>query len=282
MQHEKIRTVGIVGLGRMGLPVARHLLAAGFEVRASDPHPQAQAAARSLGATLVPSCRELAESSDAVIVLVGTQSQVEQAVFGADGLADGMRAGNILAVASTVAPAYMVSLAQRIDPLGICVVDTPVARGETAAETGRLLVYAGGPADILDRLDRVLACIAEHVCRLGPVGAGQAAKAINNMLLWTCLTASVEGLDLGEALGVDREALRTALRYGSGANWAMESRADERPALWAEKDMAIVLQEAERLGFDAPISIAANAAIKAFKIRRGLPPAPPDDPDVPA
>lgn len=281
MPPGKIRTVGIVGLGRIGLPLARHLAAAGFDVRAYDREPQARAAARSIGVAVVLSCRELAAVSDAVIVLVGTQGQVEQAVFGSNGIAEAASAGKILMIASTVAPAYMESLARRVEPLGLLVADTPVARGELAAEAGRLLVYAGGAADVLDRLDPVLSCFAERVCRLGGVGAGQVAKAINNMLLWTCLSASVEGLDLGEALGVDREALRTALQYGSGANWALETHADERPALWAEKDMAIVLQEADRLGFAAPLSVAVKVAIEAFKTARGLPPAPHDEPDVP-
>lgn len=277
-----IRSVGIAGLGRIGLPVTRHLIAGGFDVVAFDPVPEACAAARAQGATVAASCRELLSACDAVIVLVGTQGQVEEAVFGADGLVEGVSTPKPLMIASTVAPAYMESLARRTESLGLRVVDTPFARGEAAAEAGRLLVYAGGPADVLDRCGPVLDCFADRVCRLGEVGAGQVAKAINNMLLWACLSASVEGLDLGEALGVNREALRDALQHGSGTNWALETRADDRPALWAEKDMAIVLEEAERLGFAAPVSAAVTKAITAFKTARGLPPAPRDAPDVPS
>lgn len=282
MPPQEIRRIGIVGLGRMGLPMARHLATAGYDVRACDPRPEAQAAARPLGITVLPSCREVASASDAVLVVVGSQGQVERAVFGADGIATGAGSGTVLMVAATVSPSYMISLSARAAQHGFQVVDTPVARGESAAETGRLLVYAGGADDLLDRCGPVLECFAERVCRLGDVGAGQAAKTINNMLLWTCLCASVEGLDLGEAMGVGREALRDALRYGSGANWALETRADDRPALWAEKDMAIALDEARRTHCAAPLAATVAEAIKTFKAARGLPASPPDEPEVPS
>ena len=91
------------------------------------------------------------------------------------------------------------------------------------------------------------------------------------MLLWTCLAANVEGLDLGEALGVDREALREALRHSSGANWALETRADERPALWAEKDMDLFLGEAATADIAVPIGRTIRDAIAEFKKTRNLP-----------
>jgi 3-hydroxyisobutyrate dehydrogenase-like beta-hydroxyacid dehydrogenase len=174
-------------------------------------------------------------------------------------------------IASTVAPSFMDKLARRAAEHGLAVMDTPVARGEAAAEAGRLLVFAGGPEDVLERCRPILDCFAERICHLGKLGAGQVAKAVNNMLLWTCVCANVEGLDLAEALGVDREALRAALNHSSGANWALETRADERPALWAEKDMTIVIEEADRARVALPVCGAVKDAIKAFKIARNLP-----------
>jgi len=271
MASGAIENVGLIGLGRMGRPMARHLAAAGFGTFGCDRDPAAAAAAEGSGVFPLATCAEVARRSQAVIVVVGFESQVEEAIFGRDGLATGASPGTVLMIASTVAPSYMAKLAHRTAEHGLTIVDTPVARGEAAAEAGRLLVFAGGPEDVLERCRPVLDCFAERICHLGKVGAGQVAKAINNMLLWTCVSANVEGLDLAEALGVDREALRAALGHSSGANWALETRAEERPALWAEKDMMIVLEEAKAARVAVPVCGAVKDAITAFKIARNLP-----------
>lgn len=271
MTEGAIGKVGIVGLGRLGRPMARHLLANGYAVCGFDPAPAAIEAASAIGMETADSCARLAERSEAVILVVGFDRQVEEAIFGTRGIVAGARPGTILMVASTVAPGYMKTLAERVAGHGLVAVDVPVARGEMAAESGELLVFAGGDRDAVERVRPMLETFSERVDYLGPAGAGQAAKAINNMLLWTCLVANVEGLDLGEALGVDREALREALRHSSGANWALETRADERPALWAEKDMDLLLGEAETAGCAMPVSETVRTTIAAFKKARGLP-----------
>lgn len=275
MADHSIQSIGVVGLGRMGLPMAMHLKAAGFGVTGFDSQPSAMDSARAAGLEITANCAELAAVSDVVIVIVGFDRQVEEAVFGTDGVAAGARPGTFLLIASTVAPGFMKSLAERCRVLNLTALDIPVARGEAAAKSGRLLVFAGGDEDTIQRCKPLLESFAERIDYLGPAGAGQTAKAINNMLLWTCLAANVEGLDFGEAQGLDREALRDALRHSSGANWALETRADDRPALWAEKDMDLLLAEAEACGMAMPVSRSVRSAIAAFKKARGLPtPAP--------
>nr|WP_318245904.1 NAD-binding protein [Stappia stellulata] len=106
---------------------------------------------------------------------------------------------------------------------------------------------------------------------VGPLGAGQVAKMVSNMILWACLTATVEGLDLAEAMGVDRERLRAALALGSADNWALRTRADERAMLWAEKDLMILLSEADAARRALPLAGALKEAVKALKISRDLP-----------
>jgi 3-hydroxyisobutyrate dehydrogenase-like beta-hydroxyacid dehydrogenase len=255
----------------MGRPIARHLAARGFAVSGFDRESDAAAAARADGIEVTASCAGTAARSDAVILIVGFDSEVEEAVFGDGGLVTGARPGMVLLVASTVAPDYMKGLAERVAGHGLVALDIPVARGESAAESGKLLVFAGGDLEALDRCRPVLEAFSERIEYLGDAGAGQTAKAINNMLLWTCLAANVEGLDFGEALGVDRERLREALRHSSGANWALETRADERPALWAEKDMDLMLAEAADAGLEMPVSRTIREAIATFKKARGLP-----------
>jgi 3-hydroxyisobutyrate dehydrogenase-like beta-hydroxyacid dehydrogenase len=262
----QINDVGVIGLGRMGLSMARHLLSAKYSVRGFDTSSEAVQAAQSAGIVIMESAARIAAQSDAVILLVGFDSQVEQVLFGEDGIVAGARPGTILMIASTVAPSYMKDLANRVADLGLIAIDIPVARGEAAARSGELLVFAGGDQDAVEHCRPLMETFSDRIVYLGAAGAGQTAKAINNMLLWTCLAANVEGLDLGEALGVDRETLREALCHSSGANWALESRADERPALWAEKDMDLLLGEAANAGITVPISKTTRDAIWRFPL----------------
>jgi 3-hydroxyisobutyrate dehydrogenase-like beta-hydroxyacid dehydrogenase len=267
----EVRSVGVIGLGKMGRPIARHLIAAGFDVSGFDPDPDAAAAAAESGITIAATCADIARASDIIVIAVGFEEQVEQAVFAADGVLAGAGKAAILAIASTVSPSYMMALARRVKRRGLDVVDIPLARGERAAEEGSLLVLAGGPEDVLTRCRPAMETFSDTIFRLGDVGAGQVAKAVNNMLLWTCLCANVEGMDFAAAFGVDHEILREALQHSSGANWALETRADERPALWAEKDMMILLAEADSARVAMPLSSTVKEAIKAFKIARNLP-----------
>ena len=271
MGEDSIERVGVIGLGKMGRPMAQHMVRAGFAVAGFDPAHEATEAAAEAGVKVLASPANVAEKSQLVIVVVAFEAQVDVVLFGADGAVAAAPPGTIVAIASTVAPSYARDLPRRAGRDDLAFLDVPVARGESAAEAGKLLLFGGGEEAAFRRAEPVFRAFSEHVFHLGPLGAGQAAKAVNNMLLWACLTATVEGLDLGEALGLDREALRAALAYSSGDNWSMRTRADERPALWAEKDMMIVLAEADRARLALPVAGTVKEAIKAFKIARGLP-----------
>ena len=246
-------------------------MAAGYAVTGFDPDPDAAKAAGSCGVKLADSCTAAAAKSDLILVCVGFQEQVEKCVFAEDGVLAGVANNAVLAIASTVAPSYMKALAERVRQHGLEVIDIPLARGERAAEEGSLLILAGGDEAVLGRCRPALETFSGAIFRLGDIGAGQVAKAVNNMLLWTCLCANVEGMDFAAAFGIDRELLRQALMKSSGANWALETRADERPALWAEKDMMLLLAEADVARLAMPVAGTVKEAIKAFKIARDLP-----------
>lgn len=263
--------VGVVGLGRMGLPVARRLAAAGFQVHGCDPSAAARDRAAAAGIAVHATPAALAGHCDLAIVLVGFQDQVEAALFGEQGVLAGVAGDLAIAVASTVAPSYMRALPGRLDKAPVTLIDAPVSRGEAAAVDGTLLMFAGGEADAVERCRPVFDALCEHVAHLGPLGAGQSAKMVSNMILWASLTATVEGLDLAEAMGLDREALRAVLPLGSADNWAMRTRADERAMAWAEKDMMILLAEADAARIALPLCGALKEAVKAVKLARGLP-----------
>src|SRR6266849_3175498 len=212
-----IETVGILGLGKMGGPIAGHLLARGFKVIGYDPVARLLEQAAARGASGATSARELARSSDLVIVVVGFDSEVEEVIFGKDGVLEG----------------------------------------------------AGDP-DAFELCRPVFGAFASDIFHLGPAGAGQVAKMVNNLILWACISVNDEGLRLGRALGVDPERLFEALRHGSAQNWAMDTRAERSGMPWAEKDMSIVLEEADRARLSLPLAGTVKEAIKGLKIRMGL------------
>jgi len=265
-----IRNVGIVGLGKMGLPMARHLLAKGFRVAGCDPVEASRAAARGAGVEIVDAPGDLAKGSDLVIVVVGFDQEVETVVFGKGGLAESPRPGLIVALGSTVAPRYAAKLAGRLAESGVTLLDVPLARGEAAAVAGKLLIYGAGDEKAFAACRPALSAFASDIFHLGAAGAGQVGKMVNNLILWACISANDEGLRLGEALGVDPGRLREALRHGSAQNWAMDNRAENSGMPWAEKDMGIVLHEADLARLSLPLSGTVKEVIKGLKIRMGL------------
>ena len=266
---KSIETVGLLGLGKMGKPMARHLLARGFKVIGYDPAAAARDAARSLGARIAASPREIAQAADVAIIVVGFETEVEAVAFGKDGILAGAKPGLIVALASTVTPRYAKRLDERLNEHELTLLDIPLARGEPAAEAGKLLIYGGGDAAAFEACRPVFAAFADAIFHLGPAGAGQVGKMVNNLILWACTAANDEGLRLGQALGVDPERLRAALSHGSAQNWSLDSGAGNRPMPWAEKDMGIVLHEADLARLSLPLCGTVKEVIKGLKIRKG-------------
>ena len=269
--------IGFVGLGRMGSRMALRLVDS-YLVFGTDKALSQKESAEANGITWVDNSKSLAGICRHIFIVAGSESDVTEIIFAELGLIHGIDSDTTIIVCATVRPSYMRALAERLSQNEhVMLLDCPIARGEMAADTGELLLFIGGDRQLLDALTPILSHIGSDIELLGPIGAGQVAKAVNNYLLWACLTASMEGLDFGERMGVDRERMRAALEKSSGANWAMSSRADERPALWAEKDMALFLSEADRLRFPVPIAGQVREAIKLFKLDRHLDRSPDHD-----
>ena len=256
----------MLGLGKMGLPMAQHLAARGFEVVGYDPARKKAGH----GIQIAASAREVAQACELAIVVVGFDHEVEKALFAPGGVAEGATPGLIVGIASTIAPQYARKLAGRLKKCGVTLLDMPLARGEQAAVSGKLLVFGGGDAKAFERCRPALSTFASDIFHLGPAGAGQVGKMVNNMILWACVAANDESLRLAEALGVDRDALRKALHRSSAQNWAMDWRAEDSGMPWAEKDMAIALREADLARLSLPLSGATREVIKGLKIRMGL------------
>jgi 3-hydroxyisobutyrate dehydrogenase-like beta-hydroxyacid dehydrogenase len=266
-----VRRVGIVGLGKMGFPMARHLRKAGFEVAACDISAAARTQAESAGIRIVASPKALAGESDFVIVVVGFDAEAEAVVLGADGIAAGAWPGLIVGIASTVAPRTMQRIASKLDGTGIVLLDMPITRGEPAAEAGTMLTMVGGDAVAFESCRPALQTFASSIHHVGDLGAGQVGKMVNNLILWACISANHEGLNLARKLGADPERLRTALIDSSAGNWALQTRIEEQPMPWAEKDMRIVLSEADRLRISLPLCGVVTEVVKTVKYEKGWP-----------
>src|SRR4051812_12956186 len=264
-----IRKIGMLGLGKMGAPMARHLVARGYNVSGYDPVDHG-----ALGIPMAASPREVAAASDLVIVVVGFDHEVESALFGANGVMEAARSGLIVAIGSTIAPRHAKRLAARAAERDVVLLDAPLARGEQAAIAGKLLVFGAGDETAFEACRPAFGAFASDIFHLGGPGAGQVGKMVNNLILWACTSANDEGLRLGEALGVDAAKLRAALHHSSAQNWSMDQRAELSGMPWAEKDMNIVLHEADLARLSLPLCGTVKETIKGLKVRLGygLPP----------
>jgi 3-hydroxyisobutyrate dehydrogenase-like beta-hydroxyacid dehydrogenase len=272
-----IRRVGMIGLGKMGNPMCRHLKKAGFEVVGTDINEAARRNLEAAGIGTVATAREVAAASDFVIVVVGFDGEAETAALGPDGIREGAKPGLVVGIASTVSPRTMKRIAARLDGSGIVLLDMPLTRGEPAAEAGKMLTMVGGDADAFAAVRPALQTFADAIFHVGDLGAGQVGKMVNNLILWACISANHEGFRLAEALGADPERLRTALVKSSAGNWAMETQIQKQPMPWAEKDMRIVLSEADKLRLSLPLCGVVKEVVKSVKYEQGWPtPAEPD------
>ncbi|MBW8482695.1 NAD(P)-dependent oxidoreductase [Actinomadura parmotrematis] len=214
--------VGFIGLGSQGGPMARRIVEAGHPTTLWARRPATLEAFAGTAAAVAASPAELGAASDIVCVCVVDDAGVEEVVSGPDGVLDGLAEGGTVIVHSTVHPDTPRRLAERGAARGVSVLDAPVSGGGPAAEQGRLLVMVGGDADVLERCRPVLAAHADPIVHLGPLGAGQVAKLLNNVLFTANLGAAAGTVALGRELGVDAARLAEVIAHGSGASFALD------------------------------------------------------------
>ena len=255
--------VGVIGAGRMGLPIIGHLARKGFQVVVHDTDGGKRKAIEERGAQWAADSGALAAASEVVLVCVGYDEELRQ-IF--PQLAAKACPGAIHAVLSTVNPKTVQQLAAAA-PRGIAVVDATMCRGGRAADEGTLLCFVGGDAATVDRLRPVLAAFASDIVHTGPAGSAQVAKAANNLILWACLVADHEALALAQRFGLDVDLLRKALGVSSASNDALAKWGTQTMA-WADDDMAIVAEMARELGLKLPQSEITREICRSLKPRR--------------
>ncbi|MGH2371987.1 MAG: NAD(P)-dependent oxidoreductase [bacterium] len=246
-------SVGIIGLGRMGLPMARHLSAAGFPVWGCDTDPKRREMLVGAGGKSTDSPRALGEICDAVLIMVADDAQVKAVTLGPGGYLETARPGSALIIASSVKPQTCAQIADAARPKGVGVLDAPVTRGQRAAEAGTLTVLVGGPREVFERCRPVLAAFGRQIFHLDEqVGAGQVAKMANNLLLWTGVAGVHAAFSLARRLGVRPTRLREALAASSADSYVLREM-DLLTLAWPDKDLAQLAAMAEDAGIALPL-----------------------------
>jgi 3-hydroxyisobutyrate dehydrogenase len=269
--------IGVVGLGTMGGAMAANLARAGFPLSAWNRTPGRSQELESLGVGVAATPRALASAADIVLVCVSDTPDVEAVLFGPDGVAEGGAGGTLVIDCSTIDPAGSRRFASLLAERGIGYVDAPVTGGSEGARNATLAILVGGaPADV-ERARPVLAAIGRTITHLGPVGSGQAAKAVNQVIIAATYLGVAEGLVLALKAGLDPQQVVEALSGGAAQSWVLANRsgrmlANEYPLGFKVslhlKDLGIALDLAREAGAVLPVA-ALVAQLEAGLVATG-------------
>ncbi|WP_298395200.1 NAD(P)-dependent oxidoreductase [uncultured Azonexus sp.] len=256
--------VGFIGLGAMGRPMALHLQAAGHELHVWA---RRSASCAGLPATVHASPAELGAACEVVFTVITSSADVEGVALGDNGLIHGMAAGSVLVDCSTIAPDVARRIAGQLAEKGIHMLDAPVSGGEQGAKDATLAIMAGGDAAVLERVRPLLKKLGQRIVHIGPNGAGQVAKACNQMIMVAAIEAVAEAMHLSAAAGVDPAKVKQALAGGSAGSRVLEimgQRMVDRDfsagieARLHHKDFGLVLEAARQSG--VPVALTASVA----------------------
>lgn len=262
----KTMKIGVIGLGSMGFGIAASLLRAGHAVCGADVSASAMARLRAEGGSEGDIVNE-AGALDAVAVVVLNAAQVEDVLFGAEGIAGRLRQGAVVVCCVTVAPDFARGMAARCEALGLLYLDAPISGGSVKAAAGKLSVMASGSTAAFAAARPLLEATAETVFELGDAaGMGSAMKAVNQMLAGVHIAAMAEAITFGMTQGIAPETFMQVIPKCAGTSWMLENRAPHVVAgdytphsavdIWP-KDLGIVLDAARAAKFAAPVTAAA-------------------------
>jgi 2-hydroxy-3-oxopropionate reductase len=262
--------VGFIGLGVMGRPMALHVQRAGHQLFVWARRP---ASAEGLPATLCATPAELGRCCDVVFTVVTSSVDVEAVALGTDGLIDGMAPGSVLIDCSTIAPDVARRIAAKLAAKSIYMLDAPVSGGAQGAIDATLAIMAGGEAAVLERVRPLLECLGQRIVHVGPNGAGQVAKACNQMIMVATIEAVAEAMRLAAASGVDCASVKKALAGGSAASRVLDVmgermvRRDFAAGIEARlhhKDFGLVLEAARQSGVATPLTAVVGQQLNAL------------------
>ncbi len=259
--------VGFIGLGSQGGPMARRIVEEGFPLHVWARRPESLEFLADTDAKVSPTPAELGAESEVVGICVVADADVEDVLLRSDGVLAGMPAGGIVAIHSTVHPETCARLAHLASEGGIIVVDAPVSGGGLVAAARNLLVMVGGDEEAFSRCRPVFETFGNPVLHLGPLGSGQLAKLLNNLVFIAQIAMTTETFSFADRLGVERGALAQVLAHGSGGSRATAIMAASGfdfgglrgAAGLLQKDLGIMLDLARTRGAAEPEPVVALA-----------------------
>ncbi|WP_210208650.1 NAD(P)-dependent oxidoreductase [Rhodoplanes roseus] len=265
--------IAFIGLGVMGGGMAANLARKGFALTVFSRTPAKAAPVIALGATLAGSAAAAAREADVVFLCLPATEDVAAVLFGDGGIAAVMAPGSVVVDTSTIDPVATREFAARLSAGGIAMLDCPVSGGQKGAADGTLSCMVGGPADVLERVRPCLDAIATTVVHIGDAGAGQVAKACNQVCVAANMLGAAEAVALALRMGVDPKRVREALLGGAARSTVLERHTlrlierDFTPGFRArlmEKDLRIAVEAMTRTGVYAPVSAGIHQLLNAL------------------
>ncbi len=268
-----MKTVGFIGLGLMGRPMAKNLLKAGFKLTVQSRSPGPVAELAGLGAVAAPSPRAVAAASEVVITMVPDSPEVEQVVTGPEGILAGARPGLIHIDMSTISPLTTRRLAELEQRAGVTLLDAPVSGGTVGAEGATLSIMVGGDEAAFESCRDVLSAMGTRITYMGLSGAGQVTKACNQVMTGGIYAVMAEALVLAQKSGLDPAKVVDVLVGGAARCWALEVRAPKIlkrellpgfKAAMQYKDLNIVGETARAEGVPMPVTAVVRELYAAM------------------
>ena len=269
-------TVGFIGLGIMGKPMAKNLIEAGHELVVYNRTREKAEELAGAGATVAGSPREVAEQSGVIITMLPDSPQVEEVLLGEEGIFEGIREGALIVDMSTISPVVTEELAAQAAEKGASMLDAPVSGGDVGAIEGTLSIMVGGSEEDFERAKPLFEAMGKTVTHVGGTGAGQVVKAANQIVVALTIEAVSEALVLGSKGGVAPEKILDVLGGGLAGNKVMEVKREKLlthsfdPGFRIElhhKDLGIALAAGREYGVTLPVTAVVDQMLQDLKMR---------------
>lgn len=270
--------LGFIGLGIMGKPMAGHLVRAGHKVHVFSRSPGPVKELADSGAVACNSARGVAEKSDMIFIMVPDTPDVDMVMFGSDGVAEGIRKGSIVVDMSSISPIATKKFAQRLESLGVEMLDAPVSGGQIGAQNATLSIMVGGKKEIFGKARPFFELMGQNIIHVGPNGDGQTCKVANQIVVALTIEAVGEALLLASKAGADASKVRDALMGGFAGSRILELHGERmithsfEPGFRIrlhQKDLNLALEAARELRVSLPNTATAQELFNAVNAQEG-------------
>ncbi|HMK52669.1 MAG TPA: 2-hydroxy-3-oxopropionate reductase [Thermodesulfobacteriota bacterium] len=270
--------LGFIGLGIMGKPMASHLVKAGHTVHVCDLAEESVKHLCSLGGKACTCCKEVAQRSDIIFIMVPDTPDVEAVLFGAEGVAEGLKLGSIVVDMSSISPIATKEFAKRLAAMGVKMLDAPVSGGQVGAENATLSIMVGGPVDVFNQIKPYFERMGKNIVHIGDHGDGQTCKVANQIVVALTIEAVGEALLFASKAGADPAKVRAALLGGFAQSRILELHGERmikhtfNPGFRIrlhQKDLNLALESARSLGLSLPNTSLAQELFNAVAAQGG-------------